>query len=208
MALRLTRASDTLARAEVRILETVERWTFILRAMACWSRFRRSQSRSASNSSSERITPWSFSSWRQRGRKQRSPGSHLIHLVFLGLTQAPRTVFLFNLRVNSAAFRPHKFLITLPMLCTYVHNTPWAHFRQVPIMRLFDPFQDQVLVGVRREAVLKYIRVVHFFFLMADKGSTGFRSENNDNQTPKSWDSFKGGCVWDKKDRYWLWMMM
>ena len=85
MALRFTSASEIFFRAAARILETVERWTFIRKAVACWSSFRRSQSRRASNSSRERVTPWSFPLGRHRGRKQRSPGWHLIHLVFLGL---------------------------------------------------------------------------------------------------------------------------
>ena len=89
IALMLTSASATFVWAAASILVNVGRDTLILRAASICLSPERSASLSASNSSSVMFTPCSSLRGLQQGRKHRSSGSHLIHLVFFGRIQVP-----------------------------------------------------------------------------------------------------------------------
>ncbi len=85
MALMLTKASAIFFNADVLIREKVGREIFILLAASSCLIPSHKESRTASNSSKVRQTPSISFTRLHFGLKQRSPGRHLIHLVFLGL---------------------------------------------------------------------------------------------------------------------------
>jgi hypothetical protein len=87
IAFTFTSASVTFLQAEATMRENVERDIFIsLAASLCFFPSRHA-SRIASNSSTLNTTPSSLFNGLHLGRKHRSPGKHLTHLVFFGLTQ-------------------------------------------------------------------------------------------------------------------------
>jgi hypothetical protein len=89
MALTFTSASVTFLQALATILENVGRDIFISLAASTCRISSKQASRIASNSSIFNTTPSSLRSEWHFGRKQRSPGRHFIHLVFLGRILSP-----------------------------------------------------------------------------------------------------------------------